>query len=290
MAKKTVLVTGGNAGIGFALCKQLAVDKGCTVFLGARNPEKGAAAVKSILDNAPSAKVEFVQCDVQDDASVQAAAATIKSKLAGAPLYGLVNNAGAGLAQDGITVDIVINTNLYGPKRVCEAFIPLMAAVDGSGPRICMLGSGGGPGYVGKNPAHRDVLCKWGTTWEQIEALKDSKPYDAASPMGPYGFSKACLHAYTRVLAKQYAGKITVSTCSPGFIDTNMTKGFGAKKTADEAAPVILHILFNPLKASGYYYGSDALRSHLHFMRDPGTPEYEGDEDYDADDPKYPCV
>jgi carbonyl reductase 1 len=33
---------------------------------------------------------------------------------------------------------------------------------------------------------------------------------------------------------------------------------------------------------SGYYYGSDGLRSPLTVTRDPGTPEYEGEADPDA--------
>ena len=33
---KHVLVTGGNTGIGFALCRQLAADHGCHVYLGSR--------------------------------------------------------------------------------------------------------------------------------------------------------------------------------------------------------------------------------------------------------------
>ena len=38
---KYVLVTGGNSGIGLALCKILVKDHGCHVFLGSRNLSKG---------------------------------------------------------------------------------------------------------------------------------------------------------------------------------------------------------------------------------------------------------
>jgi NAD(P)-dependent dehydrogenase (short-subunit alcohol dehydrogenase family) len=34
---KRVLVTGGNAGIGLALCRQLCVDHGCHVIMGSRS-------------------------------------------------------------------------------------------------------------------------------------------------------------------------------------------------------------------------------------------------------------
>ena len=41
-----------------------------------------------------------------------------------------------------------------------------------------------------------------------------------------------------------------------------------------------LKCLFEPV-ASGYFYGSDGLRSPLTVGRDPGTPEYEGEENPD---------
>ena len=42
---KRVLVTGGNSGIGRALCRQLAVEEGCSVLLGSRSEARGVAAV-----------------------------------------------------------------------------------------------------------------------------------------------------------------------------------------------------------------------------------------------------
>ena len=45
--KKTALVTGGNRGIGFALCQGL-LDAGFDVFLAARNTEKGKAVAEKL--------------------------------------------------------------------------------------------------------------------------------------------------------------------------------------------------------------------------------------------------
>jgi len=42
VSQKHVLVTGGNAGIGLALCKLLAVEDGCYVYMGTRSLERGA--------------------------------------------------------------------------------------------------------------------------------------------------------------------------------------------------------------------------------------------------------
>ena len=58
---KHILVTGGNSGIGLALCKLLIKDHSCYVYLGSRNAEKGAAAMKTILEEVPD-KVMLLSC------------------------------------------------------------------------------------------------------------------------------------------------------------------------------------------------------------------------------------
>ena len=84
---KTILVTGANTGIGYALCKLLATEHGCSVLLGSRTKSKGEKAVADIKALAPSASVELVEIDVSSDESVAAAAAAVKAK--GVTLYGL---------------------------------------------------------------------------------------------------------------------------------------------------------------------------------------------------------
>lgn len=90
MNPRHVLVTGGNSGIGLALCKLLVTEHGCHVYLGARDASRGEVAVKSIVDAHPEAadKVELLTIDVADDASCAAAAESLKAK--GVSLYGLV--------------------------------------------------------------------------------------------------------------------------------------------------------------------------------------------------------
>lgn len=270
---RRVVVTGGNAGIGLALCKQLLVDDACHVYLCSRSLERGQAAVDTILQDVPDGcadRLELVQMDVASDESVAAAAAAIAESLAGARLYGLVNNAGTGLAH-GTGAEDVVATNLYGPKRVCEAFIPLL---DVSVGRIVNVGSGAGPMYVKTcDDAVKELLTTPGTTWGQLEELvaaEFTKP-----KINSYGLSKACLSVYTMILAEEYPS-LTVSTISPGFIDTAIVRGFGAKKPPEEGTVSIRHCLFEELSGNGYYYGSDALRSPLHYMRNPGEPPYTG--------------
>mmetsp|Transcript_26104 Transcript_26104/g.67162 ORF Transcript_26104/g.67162 Transcript_26104/m.67162 type:complete len:281 (-) Transcript_26104:311-1153(-) len=274
---RAVLVTGGNAGIGAALCRQLAAEHGCRVLMGARNAERGeaaAAAIAKALPDGCGGSVELVVMDVADDASVGKAAVEVADRLGGDKLYAVVNNAGVGL-QSQTSPEQVLNTNLLGPKRVCEAFTPLLSPAGG---RIVNVGSGAGPMYVGKCPPEAQAfLCRPPESWEKIEAWAHGEHGlgSASDSMGGYGLSKALLASYTMLFAKQHP-ELLVSVITPGFIDTKLTAGYGAPKTPEEGTTAIVHCLFAELEGSGFYYGSDAVRSPLHFMRNPGEPAYDG--------------
>ena len=109
-------------------------------------------------------------------------------------------------------------------------------------------------------------------TWEELvdHATKNLNGSDA------YGLSKALLACYTGILSRAHPN-LTVSCITPGFIDTQMTAGWGASKTPEQGTLAIKKCLFETLKhGSGWYYGSDGVRSQYHFMRNPGEPEYDG--------------
>lgn len=216
--------------------------------------------------------IEFVEVDVSSDASVKAAAEAVKAKMEPKKLYAVVNNAGTGL-QHGTTAETIVDTNLFGPKRVCEAFLPLICSKMG---RIVNVGSGSGPSYVKgvKDRETQRMLCSPDVTMDFI--LDHAKTIGSEADMfGGYGLSKALLACYTMVLAREHPN-ILSSVVSPGFIQTKMTEGYNASKTPEEGTVSIMHCLFDELDGNGYYYGSDAVRSQLHFMRNPGEPPYDG--------------
>lgn len=269
---KSIFVTGGSDGIGLALCRQL-VEKDCHVFLGSRSAEKGAAAVTSITDKhaEKAGNIELIICDVNDSASVRAAAATIKEK--GVTLYALVNNAGVGFKAGGD----ILTTNFYGPKICSEAFLPL---IDPSCGRIVNVSSGAASMFVRELDDESKSLFSQQplTTFEVLEeAVKRFMP---TAKMGGYGTSKAGLTAYTIQQAAAYPN-LKITSLSPGFIETKMTAGFGAKLTPEQGTVSYMRCLFDDV-VSGYYYGSDGLRSPLTVTRDPGTPEYGGEDNPNA--------
>lgn len=281
-APKRILVTGGNSGIGYALCRQLVLDHGAFVYMGSRSRARGDAAKSALCVEAPQCqdRIDVVEIDVSSDASVAAAAARVKGELASATLYAIVNNAGTGLAQGGSSEQIV-NTNLYGTKRVCEAFIPLLNTREG---RVVNVGSGAGPSFVaGTDEETRMTLTSKDATWEQLEALC-AKPIGSGFG-GAYGLSKAGVSAYTMILARGHPN-LLVSSLSPGFIDTKIVAfpgmfclkfcGCVRMKPPEEGTVSIRHCLFGDLAGSGFYFGSDALRSPLDHMRNPGDPAFTG--------------
>jgi NAD(P)-dependent dehydrogenase (short-subunit alcohol dehydrogenase family) len=200
---KNIFVTGGNSGIGFALCTQL-VEAGHRVFLGSRNEARGATAVQQIGHSHCS----LVVIDVTSQVSVEAAAAQVRATLDGEMLYGIVNNAGVGLMHADITPADIIDVNLLGAKRVCEAFIPLLQP---DGGRIANTSSGAASSYVAgammgspmgaATAAQKMPLISSDVSWAQIEEVVrieheagySGEPSKQHAGWCAYGLSKAGL-------------------------------------------------------------------------------------------------
>jgi len=270
---KHILVTGGNSGIGLALCKLLIRDHGCYVYLGSRDATRGARALKAIVDEVPdkSGQIEVVQIDVGDDQSCSSAAKRLQDKRVN--LYALVNNAGIMQAEP----NVVMNTNFIGPKRVTDAFIGL---IDKSEGRIVNVSSGGASMWLRNQDAKtKQLFTNPDISFEELKAAIDQQVATKNFTRNGYGLSKAGLTALTLIQAKAYPN-LKVTSLSPGFIDTPMTKGFGAKLTPEQGCVSSIKCLFDSV-TSGFYYGSDGLRSPLTVCRDPGMPEYQGEENPD---------
>ncbi|MCU1527759.1 MAG: short-chain dehydrogenase [Frondihabitans sp.] len=121
----TTLISGANKGLGYETARRL-IEAGHTVWLGARDTERGQAAADALGGR-------FVQLDVTDDTSVAAAAATVE---AAGGLDVLINNAGiTGVHKDpedltGADALEVYNTNVVGIVRTIHAFVPLLRHSD----------------------------------------------------------------------------------------------------------------------------------------------------------------
>jgi NAD(P)-dependent dehydrogenase (short-subunit alcohol dehydrogenase family) len=135
---KTIVVTGGNAGIGYFISEQLA-GAGARVILASRSKDKADAAAASIRERVPGAQVEFVKLDLSSLGAVREAAEKIR-KLG--PIDVLINNAGATsgsgqrlLTEDGL--EFVVGSNAFGPFALTALVFPALAPTG----RVVSLGS-----------------------------------------------------------------------------------------------------------------------------------------------------
>ena len=294
---KRILITGANKGIGLATAKKLLESYSETyVLLGSRDFKKGKQALETLLISSPKFKnrVKLIQIDVEQDYSVNLAAEKIVENFGKTPgaLYGIVNNAGISNSVEGL--EKILNVNTHGPKRICDAFIPLLNSSHG---RIVNVTSASGPTFVsGSSDETKKLLTNPAITWTEIKdymdkCIDDSKNNDIISDnahnMGSaYGLSKACTNAYTIFLARKHPN-LKVNACTPGFIETDMTRSMafsGGKtpaemgmKSPEEGTSASVFLLMENPEGSGHYYGSDCLRSPIDRYRSPGEPPYTGD-------------
>jgi NAD(P)-dependent dehydrogenase (short-subunit alcohol dehydrogenase family) len=108
---KTIVVTGGNSGIGLAAARALA-GQGATLVLACRDEDKARAAAASIRAGLPSARVDTARLDLSELASVREFAARFRD--AHPRLDVLVNNAGVmavprTLTRDGFELQLGVN-------------------------------------------------------------------------------------------------------------------------------------------------------------------------------------
>src|SRR5580692_11029620 len=112
------LITGANKGLGYETARQL-ILRGHTVYMGARDVERGGAAAAELGG-------QFVPLEVTDDQSVETALGVIAEREG--HLDVLVNNAGISTMSDvtGMEALKVFNTNAIGIIRVTQAALPLL--------------------------------------------------------------------------------------------------------------------------------------------------------------------
>lgn len=194
-------MTGGNRGIGLEVVRLLS-DLGLEVFLGARDPDAGAAAAASLGGTG----IVPVRIDVADPASV----ASARDALAPQGIDVLVNNAainprGRISPED---VDRAWQTNTLGTWRVTHTFLPQMLARG------------------------------WGRIVNvSTEVATHGREHRGG---GVYRTTKVATNDMTRALAEDLAGMgILVNAISPGWCRSDMG-GAGAPRSAEQGAASIV--------------------------------------------------
>lgn len=214
------LVTGATSGIGFEIARLLA-DLGATVWIGARDPRKGADAAERL-----GASAHAVVLDVTDAASIGAAADRIGD------LDILVNNAGVNPGGEDIRgtsltqLRTAYETNVFGLVAVTQAFLP---ALDRSArPRIVNVSSGTGSlsWNSGPNPQF---------DWEKVSGGGLA-----------YRSSKTAVNAVTLLAAQSLGDRAKVNALAPGLRRTNLVPGMSVGGDPAEAAASAVRLALLP--------------------------------------------
>ena len=192
---KVALVTGSNRGIGKALVDELLARGVAKVYAAARNTD----AVGEVFSDE---RVVPVQLEVTDGDRI----AALGRELSDVSL--LINNAGIAGFQGVIGAETIetardeMEVNYFGPLMLTRAFAPVLKA--------------NGGGAVVTVASIASLVC--------------------FPVLGSYNASKAAAHLLTLGARAELAGQGTfVAGVYPGPIDTDMTAGFDAEKTAPEA-------------------------------------------------------
>ncbi|CDX54946.1 Short chain dehydrogenase [Mesorhizobium plurifarium] len=238
--RKNALVTGANKGIGRETVRRLAALD-YKVWLGARDAERGETAAQALRGE--GLDVERLALDVASDGSVAAAAKAVAAQTPSLDV--LVNNAGIApgyvdaLGADGRyerppsredVADMIAtyDVNVFGPVRVTQAFLPLLAASPAS--RIVMVSS-----YLGS-------------------LARASGNSQSPNVMG-YGSSKTALNAVTLAFARELAPRgVMVNAAAPGYTATDLNAHRGGR-TVQQAAEIIVRLAtLEPGGPTGGYF------------------------------------
>ncbi|KAJ9549621.1 hypothetical protein OSB04_022164 [Centaurea solstitialis] len=285
-SERVAVVTGGNKGIGFEICRRLADE--VTVVLTARDEKRGVDAVAK-LHSFGSVDVIFHQLDVTDPISIASLANFIKMQFGKLDI--LVNNAGVAstyhdkewfkgqnlpseITDDDAkkSKDVAIQTfegaqkcletNYYGVKHVTQALLSLL--IKSSSPRIVNITSRFGQLKNVQDETARKILSDFDVLTEELvdgvvsgylkdvnDQVLEKKGW--SSDVSGYIISKAALNAYTRILAKKYPS-ICANVVNPGFVATDITLFQGTTTVKEGARGPIRVALMPDGGPSGRYF------------------------------------
>lgn len=218
-------ITGGNRGIGLEICRQLG-RKGVRIVLGARDPIKGKNAESMLQKEGLS--VIFYPLDVTEPENIRRAALFVENEFGRLDI--LINNAGILIDRTkngtNVSADLLrktLETNVYGPLLLCQAFVPLL------------------------KKSREGKIINLSSAQGSFSQMGSGQP--------AYRISKAGIDALTCILADELQESgIRVNAATPGWTRTDMA-GSQASLSVEEGADTIVWLALHPEGGpSGQYF------------------------------------
>ena len=205
-----------------------------------------------------SQRVIYHALDIHDSDSIDA----FHSKIPKVDV--LINNAGINVGDDQSVegAQKTMDTNYRGTLRMCQGFIPKM---NKNGRIVNLSSTASSLRLYSKDIQQR---FRSASQLDEIEKLADEyiaslqgEPKSGWPPLRQsYSVSKACMNAFTAVLAKENPD-ITINACCPGWVATDMGSIMGkAPKSPEDGAKIPIRLAFDNLKGvNGRYWGNDSI-------------------------------
>lgn len=254
---KTVIVTGGNSGLGYESVKAFA-EKGAQVIMTCRDTAKGEHAKKHILHHSKNAKIDVMHLDLMSLKSVHDFAKAFRAKYN--RLDVLLNNAGIMKVPYRETADGIESqqgTNHFGHFALTGLLLSTLKTTPGA--RVVNVSS----------LAHR-----FGELDFDNLLYAGGKGY---SDMKAYGRSKLENLLFTFELQRYFEinnDKVSALAAHPGVSGTNLFSHIGSKKLQKILSPLFRLFIQSPLMGAlpqirasvdarakgGDYFGPDGRR------------------------------
>ena len=215
LAGKTVIVTGGNSGIGYEAALQFARKKAHTI-LACRSLDKANPAAAQIIASNPGAMVEVMELDLSSLASIRNFADAFHKSHS--RLDVLVNNAGVMALPYRKTVDgfeMQFGTNHLGHFALTGLLLDVLLATDGA--RVVNVASG----------AHRMGRIRF-------DDLQWERGYRKWFAYGQSKLANLLFNLELQHLIDAVHAKLLAVACHPGYAATNL-QAAGPRMTGSSA-------------------------------------------------------
>ena len=228
---KTIVITGGNSGIGYETAKVLACHGG-DIVIACRNLQRAQRAIESINILQPGARITAVQLDLADLASVRRCVAELNHRYD--HLDVLINNAGVMALPYTKTVDgfeMQLGTNHFGHFALTAQLYPLLK--EAAQPRIVTVASN----------AHK-------TGRIQFDDINSEERYSEWERIHKVSWLTFFFHELTRRTTRE-APALRSLACHPGYADTKLLNlGPAVPRVADERHSSLRRTLCCPNRRS----------------------------------------
>jgi len=223
---KIAFVTGANKGIGLEVARQLG-EQGWKVLVGARDAEKGKAAVAEL--KAQELNASFVQIDLTDALSIEHAANKIREEHSKLSL--LINNAGMpGAFSSSFSTtreqDLrnAFEVNFFGTFRLNQQLLPLIRENQGT-------------------------IVNVSTDMASLHFMQNT-PF--ALNCFDYNASKTASSAMTLAMSIELRdSEAQVFAVTPGFTKTDMNGNAEGGQSKEDGAKVIVRYATDGLRHNG---------------------------------------